>query len=185
MRSVLEYGMIVYFHSLTQTQLARLTRVQYRAARLCSGALPFTSQVKLEQDMCWESLDKRADFLSLTVFHKIVLGLTRPLIKKCMPSPRVRNKNTRSFVPFNPFPYKHEYFSRTFFPYTTKLYNKLEPSIRNERDILEFKSKLKTKYKDKKVKHYSRGISKQANSLHTQLQLGRSFQRIGPWPILS
>ena len=174
-RSVLEYGMIVYFHSLTQTQLARLTRVQYRAARLCSGALPFTSQVKLEQDMCWESLDKRADFLSLTVFHKIVLGLTRSLIKKCMPSPRVRNKNTRSFVPFNPFPYKHEFFSRTFFPYTTKLYNKLEPSIRNERDILEFKSKLKSKYKDKKVKHYSRGISKQANSLHTQLRLGRSF----------
>ena len=133
------------FLTLTQTQLARLTRVQYRAARLCSGALPFTSQVKLEQDMCWESLDKRADFLSLTVFHKIVLGLTRPLIKKCMPSPRVRNKNTRSFVPFNPFPYKHEYFSRTFFPYTTKLYNKLEPSIRNERDILEFKSKLNKK----------------------------------------
>ena len=115
-RSGLEYGMIVYYHSLTQVQLARLNRVQYRAARLCSGALPFTSQVKLEQDMCWESLANRADFLSLTVFHKIVLGLTRPLITKCMPSPKIRNKNKRSFVPFHPFPFQHEYFSKTFFP---------------------------------------------------------------------
>ena len=92
-----------------------------------------------------------------------------------MPSAREKNKNTRSFVPFNPFPFQHDYFSKTFFPYTTKLYNKLEPSIRNERDLLEFKSRLKTKYKGKKVKHYSRGISKLANSLHTQLRLGRSF----------
>ena len=88
-----------------------------------------------------------------------------------MPSPKIRNKNTRSFVPFHPFPFQNEYFYTTLFPYTTKLYNKLEHSLRNERDLLEFKSRLKTKYKDKKVKHYSRGISKLANSLHTQLRL--------------
>ena len=52
--------MIVYYHSLTQVQLTRLNRVQYRAARLSSDALPFTSQVKLEKDMCWESLADRA-----------------------------------------------------------------------------------------------------------------------------
>ena len=97
------------------------------------------------------------------------------LIKKCMPSAREKNKNTRSFVPFNPFPFQHDYFSKTFFPYTTKLYNKFEPSIRNEQDLLEFKSRLKTKYNGQKVKHNSRGISKLANSLHKQLRLGRSF----------
>ena len=117
--------MIVYFHSLTQTQLARLSRVQYRAARLCTGALPYTSQLKLEQDLGWPSLAKRADF-----------------------------KNTRSSVPYNPFPYKHEFFSKTFFPYTTKLYNKLPHSIRKEHDILEFKSRLKQYYNCKKVKHF-------------------------------
>ena len=143
-RSVLEYGMIVYFHSLTQTQIARLSRVQYRAARLVTGALPFTSQVKLEKDLAWPSLSERADFLSLTVFHKITLNLTRPLIKRCMPSIRYNTTNTRSSVPYNPFPYKHEFFSKTFFPYTTKLYNKLPHSIRNERDLIEFKSRLKT-----------------------------------------
>ena len=41
--------------------------------------------------------------------------------------------------------------------------------------MLDFKSKLKEIYKVKKVRHFSRGISKQSNSLHTQLRLGRSF----------
>ena len=113
--SVLDYGMIVYFHSLTQTQLARLSRVQYRAARLVTWALPFTSQVKLEKDLAWPSLSERADFLSLTVFHKVTLNLTRPLFKRCMPSIRYNTTNTRSSVPYNPFPYKHEFFSKTFF----------------------------------------------------------------------
>ena len=47
--------MVVYFHSLKQTQLARLSRVsrEYRAARLVTGTLPFTGQVKLEKDLAW------------------------------------------------------------------------------------------------------------------------------------
>ena len=118
-RSVLEYGMIVYFHSLTQMQQASLSRVQYRAARLCTGALPYTSQIKLELDLSWPPLTQRADFLSLTVFHKISLNLTRPLIRKCMPSFKIKTLNTRSTVPFNPLPFKHIYFSKTFF----SLYN--------------------------------------------------------------
>ena len=48
-------------------------------------------------------------------------------------------------------------------------------SIRKERDILDFKSRLKEHHKYKKVKHFSRGISKYANSLHTQIRLGRSY----------
>ena len=79
------------------------------------------------------------------------------------------------FVPFHPFPFKHDHFSKTFFPYTTNLYNRLESSKRNQQDLLEFKLRLITKYKGKKVKHYSRGISKLVNSLQKPLQLGRYF----------
>ena len=64
-RSVLEYGIVVYYHSLTLTQKARLAQVQYRAARLCTGALYHTSQVKLEHDLSLETLVSRVDFLSL------------------------------------------------------------------------------------------------------------------------
>ena len=38
----------------------------------------------------------------------------------------------------------------------------------------EFKVNLKIKYKSRKIKHYSRGISKFANALHTQLRVGQS-----------
>ena len=82
--SVLEYGIVVYYHSLTLAQISRMAQVQYRAARLCTGALYRTSQVKLEHDLSWETLVSRVDFLSLSIFYKISHNLTRPLIKKCM-----------------------------------------------------------------------------------------------------
>ena len=90
-----------------------------------------------------------------------------------MPLTKETNKNTRSVTPFNNFPYKHEYLLKTFCPYTTTPYNELKPSIRYEQDILGFKSRLKSKYRGEKVRHYSGGILKQANSLHSQLQLKR------------
>ena len=70
---------------------------------------------------------------------------------------------------------RHNVFSKTFFAHTTNLYNKLEQGLRNNHDLIDFKSKLKEKYKGIKVRHYCRGISKFSNSLHTQLRLGRSF----------
>ena len=174
-RSVLEYGLVVYYNSLTQKQQLRLSQVQYRAARLCTGALYLTSQVKLETDLSWEPLSARVNFLSLSIFHKVAHNLTRPLIRKCMPILNCTNHNTRNPSHFIPFKQKSQYFLKTFFPHTTKLYNSLEPQLRSNHDIADFKSKLKEKYKGKKVKHFSRGISKLSNSLHTQLRLGRSF----------
>ena len=68
-RSVLEYALVVYHNSLTQNRQLRLSQVQYRAARLVTGALYLTSQAKLENDLSWEPLSKRVDFLSISIFH--------------------------------------------------------------------------------------------------------------------
>ena len=38
-RSVIDYGLPVYFESFTQTQKMRLEQIQYRAAKLVTGAL--------------------------------------------------------------------------------------------------------------------------------------------------
>ena len=43
-RSVIEYGLIVYYSTLKQTEISRLNQIQYRAAKLCTGALHFTCQ---------------------------------------------------------------------------------------------------------------------------------------------
>ena len=59
---------------------------------------------------------------------------------------RINTKNTKFSVPYNPFPLKHDFFSKPLFPFTTKLYNKLPHSIRKENHIKEFKSRLKQYY---------------------------------------
>ena len=83
-RSVIDYGLVIYFNTLKSTEIARLNQIQYRAAKLCTGALHLTSQVKLEQDLAWETLSDRALFLGLSLFHKIHLCETRPVITTCM-----------------------------------------------------------------------------------------------------
>ena len=140
-----------------------------------TGTLHFSSQVKLEQDLSWETISNRADFLSLCIFQKISLHETRPLIRSCMPQLHNKTVNTRSSNKYVEFRFQNDIFNKSFFPFVTKLYNNLDLSLRNLPNIADFKQNLKLKYKNIKVKHYSRGISKNANALHTQLRVGQSY----------
>ena len=54
------------------------------------------------------------------------------------------------------------------------MWNKLPNSLKNERDIVAFKEKLKEKIKPKKYFHSKFG-SKRGNALPTQLRVGRLF----------
>ena len=172
-RSLIDYSLILYFHTLKVTEAARLNQIQYRAAKLCTGALHFTSLEKLNSELGWEDLATRAEFLGLSIFHKIHLHETRPLIRKCMPEiAKVTNTRTNDF--YKPFPNLGTNFSRSFFPHFTKAWNKLEVSVQTEYDLSVFKEKLKVKFKPKKHKHFARG-SKRGNALVTQLRVGRSY----------
>ena len=172
-RSVIDYGLIVYFNNLKVTEITRLNQIQYRAAKLCTGALHYTNQSKLEQELAWETLAKRSDFLGLTLFQKIHLGQTRPLIKKCMPVLNINRQNRNNNF-YHPFPVLGIQFTNSFFPYFTKLFIEQENILKNECDIKNFKDKLKDKIKPKKIKHFAWG-SKRGNALWTQLRVGRSF----------
>ena len=57
-RSVIDYALPVYCNTLKQTELSRLEYLQYRAAKLVTGTLPFTSRGKLYQELGWETLQK-------------------------------------------------------------------------------------------------------------------------------
>ena len=92
-RSVIEYGIQVYFHTLKQSDIARLEKLQYNAAKIVTGALPFSSKEKLNQELGWETLNVRAEYLGLTSFHKIHLHETRSLIQKCMPHISISSHN--------------------------------------------------------------------------------------------
>ena len=50
-RSVIDYALPVYSNNLKLTDLARLDRIQYRAAKLVTGALHFTNKDKLNNEL--------------------------------------------------------------------------------------------------------------------------------------
>ena len=83
-RSIIDYALPVYANNLRLTELARLDRIQYRAAKLVTGALHFTNKEKLNIELGWESFQQRIKFLGLSLFQKIHLFETRPLIRNCM-----------------------------------------------------------------------------------------------------
>ena len=83
-RSIIDYALPVYANNLRLTELARLDRIQYRAAKLVTGALHFTNREKLNIELGWESFQQRIEFLGLSLFHKIHLFKTHPLIRNCI-----------------------------------------------------------------------------------------------------
>ena len=170
-RSTLEYGLVIYYHSLTLPQAKSLSQIQYRAAKLCTGALHFTSQTKLETDLAWESIADRVKFLGLNIFHKIHCYETRPLIRKCMPA--LNQGNTRAQGTYVTPKFVSVGLSNSFFPHFAKIWSSLDKSTRTA-DITEFKSKVKSIVKPKRQKHFAAG-NKYANSLLCRLRVGRSF----------
>ena len=55
-RSVIDYALPVYYKCLTQSQIGRLEDIQYRAGKIVTGALHFTSKEKLNLELGWESI---------------------------------------------------------------------------------------------------------------------------------
>ena len=172
-RSRIDYGLHIFYHSLTQQQKDRLSRLQYRAAKLVTGAPHCTSQVKLEHELGWETISNRAQMLGLSVYFKIHSNMMRPLILKCLPERDENLYNLRNNGNLRKcFPYKNAKFSKSYFPYFTKLWNKLPQNIRCS-DFDTFKEKLYLHYKPTKYKFFNAG-TKQGNKIITLLRVGRS-----------
>ena len=81
----------------------RLNNIQYRSAKFVTGALPYSSETKLNEELGWEKLSERSEILSLSLFHKIHTYQTRPFLRKCMPEIVHSNINTRSTKIFKPY----------------------------------------------------------------------------------
>ena len=155
--------------------MARLNQIQYRATKLCTGALHWTSQSKIESELGWESLYERGKFLGLSLFHKIHIHQTRPLVRSCLPPiAHHTGMTTRSDRAYANYKLYSEKFKKSFFPYHVHLWNNLDKKLKCEQNLEDFKCKLKSEIKPKKHRHFARGC-KQGNKLHTRLRLGRSM----------
>ena len=135
---MVDCGLTINFHRLKQTEVLRLNQIQYRAAKLCTGALHLTRQIKLESELGWESLSTRANFLGLCQFKKFHLHESRPLVLRCMPEINF-TRNTRNKTFYHAFPPLGDKFSKSFFPHFTKQYNNLDKKLQIEHDLSTFK----------------------------------------------
>ena len=163
-RSVIDYALPIYGNKLKQTDLARLERLQYRAGKLVTGALHHTSREKLNNELGWESIHKRMQFLGLSLFQKIHLQETRPLVRTCLTKLDFENiQLTRSKGGYKAYPYYSVEFINSFFPYISKLCNNLD-SYTQALALIHFKPKLKTDVKPVTIKHFSKG-SKTGNMI--------------------
>ena len=163
--------MPVYFKTLKQTEILRLENLQYRAAKIVTGAFHFTSRNKLNVELGWETIDKRADILGLNIFHKIHLHETRPLIRTCMPRLDFERQHVlRSRGGYIPFKNTGNNFKKSFFPYFSGLWNCLPKNVQSK-NLFDFKEYTNKELKPPKYKHFSRG-KKESNALLTILAIG-------------
>ena len=156
----------MYCKTLNQTELSRLENLQYRAAKVVTGAFHFSSKDKLNIELGWETIQQRSDILGLNIFHKIHLHETRPLIRSCMPKLDFENKhNTRSkggYIPFKNLGFK---FKNSFFPHTVCQWNSLPKQVQCK-NLYDFKEFTNKQFKPPRYKHFARG-NKFANTLLT------------------
>ena len=115
------------------TEAARLNQIQYRASKLVTGALHFTSQTRLEADLSWETIADRTKLLGICIFHKIHLLQTRPLIRRCLPE--LNNNITRQAGTYKPIKYYGLKYKNSFFPIFSVFWSKLKSSLRSETDM--------------------------------------------------
>ena len=78
---MIDYGLVLFYGSLNQSDITKLDRIQYRNAKVITGALHFTSRIKLDQDLGWEGLAERYELQGISLFHKIAHNNVRPLLR--------------------------------------------------------------------------------------------------------
>ena len=134
-----------------------------------TGVSHQAKKVKLNEELAWETIKTRADYLGLSIFHKIALCETRPFVRGCLSERNIAVTRNEGFVTF---PFKGMCYANSFFPFFTNKYNQLKKDTINK-SIKDFKIELNKSMKPTKRKHYSRG-NKYANMLLTSLRVEHS-----------
>ena len=169
-RSVIDYALPIYANTLKPTELAR------------TGALQFTSKEKLNIELGWETIKKRIEFLGLSLFQKIHLHETRPLIRNCLSKlDYEKTFVSRSKGGYVPYPNYGNKFMNSFFPFISKLWNNLTP-LTKTKDLIDFKNQLKIDIKPIKIRFYAHG-SKLGNSLLSRIRTGRTLLNLDKYTL--
>ena len=139
-RPHLDYADVIYHNQ--RTDLMNLVdQVQYKAALITSGCWKGTSRERLYDELGWESLSDRRWVRRLTLFYKIKNGLTPSYLSEHITINSNSNINFRNKIIVPPFA-RTERYANSFFPYSIKIWNNLDISVKSLPSISSFKNYL-------------------------------------------
>ncbi len=137
-RPHLDYGDVIY-HNQREDLMNLVEQVQYKAALIVSGCWQGTSRIKLYDELGWESLADRRWGRRMTLYYKIVNGLTPAYLFEHVPPEAPRP--LRKFVPKAPIS-KTQRYDNSFFPYCINHWNTLDSDIKYSSSLENFKTNI-------------------------------------------
>ena len=123
-------------------QMDKLESLQAQAGRAITGAWKGTNRDKLNEELGWEPLHLRRWFRRLTVFYKIMHGLTPKYLVDPVPPLRrhLYGYNIRNEV--HPMSWQTHRFKNSFYPDAVNSWNNIGPDLRQTEKISAFKSAI-------------------------------------------
>ena len=173
---ILEYGCII-FDNCTAHDSSLIEKVQYDAARVCTGAMYNTSKVKLLNELGWETLSERRKYFKLIMFHKIVHNYVPSYLVNSIPVNIVSTYtpyNLRDQNKIRPPRTRTNLYKKSFYPSTVALWNELPSSTATSPHAEQFKKALRTQlFCNKSPCFFSCG-ERLSQIWHTRLRLDHS-----------
>ena len=121
----LDYGDIIYDQPNNESFCNLIERVQYNAALTITGAIRGTSQLKIYNELGFESLKFRRWFRRLCVFYKIKTTQIPKYLYELLPT-ESHTYNTRNIENVETYYCRTDLFKYSFFPYVIDELNKLD-----------------------------------------------------------
>ena len=168
-RPILEYGDVVW-DNCTQQEKQDIEKIQIEAARIVTGTTKLVSINSLYEEAGWETLETRRKIHKLTLFFKMINGLSPQYLLDLVPATidSSSNYNLRNSNNIHLVNARTALYYNSFLPSVVRDWNNIPDDRRNVDSVTAFKNVLS---RDKPIvpKHYLFGNRKE-QILHTRLR---------------
>ena len=169
----MEYANVVWGGTFDSDML-KLEKIHVDGMRLITGATARSNIANVYREASFLSVSERRDNSMLLMFYKIKNGLAPSYLTDIAPHENqetiaynLRNKDDIT-VPFA----RLDLYKRSFFPFSTYLWNQLPLVKRNKASLKEFKAALLEDYKEANILYYYG--KRWASVHHARLRIGCS-----------
>ena len=111
-------------------QMNALESLQYQAGLAITGAWRGSNRDKVYEELGWETLQNRRWFRRLTIFYKIMNGLTPNYMRDPIPEPIRHLYGLRPTNVIRPLRCRNDRFQKSFYPDSIKCWNCIGPEFR-------------------------------------------------------